>query len=238
MYNYKMRIAVCNRNKFYLKSIKLMIYSYAEKKKIDVMVECYLCGKDMLVSDYKYNIVFLEYCIDSAEGTETAKLLRQTDSFCSIIFTSIENRFGNDIFKVYPSGFLTYPITENELISVLNDYFHAKINGYPLLLKSGEDTVCLKSAEIVYLEADNKHCVVHLRKEKLSCNCTMRRVYDTLPKSVFLKINRAYVINSVYINKFNSEEVFLKTGDKLYISRNYRKDFKQNYYDFISAMQL
>ncbi len=238
MYNYGMRVAVCDGNGINRNSLKLMIYRYAERLKIDAVAEEYLCGNDMLASGKRYNMVFLDYNAEILNGMAVSRLLREGDCFCSIIFTSSENRFRNDIFKVSPSGFLTYPIKERDVVLLLDDYFRKKINGYPMLIKSGADTVCLNTNEIVYLEADNKHCVVHLKEKNLNCSRTMGSVYEVLPKVSFLKINRAFVINSEYINSFNSREVVLKTGDKLYISRNYRKDFKQGYFNFINTMQF
>ncbi len=233
-----MRIAICNRNRRYLDSLKLMLYRYAEKKRLEIAVECYYCGKDMLATKNRYNIVFLEYDAYSVNGLETAKTLRESDCFCSIIFIGNKNRFCNSIFKVSPSGFLTYPIDESEVVSVLDDCFRKKINGYPLLIKSSEDTVCLNSNEIFYIEANNKHCIISLGKKCINCNQTMGKLYEQLPKMVFLKINRANVINSEYINSFNAGEVTLKNGKKLYISRNYRKNFKENYCEFINTIRL
>jgi len=233
-----MRIAVYNENKNYLLQLKQIIYRYAEKYKLDVLVECFNCGKDLLASKNRYHIVFLDYCGENCEGLKIANMMMKIDNFCTIVFSGCESCFSNDIFTVSVRGFLTYPIKENEVCGVLSNYFSKKINGHPLLIKSGQDTVCLKTNEIVYIEANNKHCVVHLGEKSICCNKTMANVYEELPKMLFLKINRANVINSEYINRFNSNVVMLKTGKKLYISRNYRKDFKRNYSDFINRMSI
>lgn len=198
-----MRIAVCKSNKHYLNTLKLMIYRYAEKMKIEILTECYLCGKDMLASGNRFNIVFLDYNLAGEKGLQIAKAIRKFDSLCLIVFIGSDTCFAGDIVKVYPSDYLTYPINEAKVFGVLDEYFCKRGIKYPLLIKSGEDIVCLNTSEIVYLEASNKHCVVHLKEKSLNCNKTMACVYDQLPKILFLKINRAFVINSGYINRFN-----------------------------------
>ncbi len=232
-----MRLAIYNENINHLWQLKRIIYRYAEKYRMDILVECFSCGKALLASKNRYHMVFLDYG-ENYEGLEIASRLMETDSFCSVIFSGRKNLFNNSIFSVSVKGCLTYPIKEKEVCCVLENYFNKKINGYPLLIKSGMDTVCLKTNEIVYLEADNKHCVVHLGEKSIVCNKTMAKVYDALPKRLFLKINRANVINFEYINRFNSNEVMLKTGEKLYISRNYRKNFKRDYCELINVMKL
>ncbi len=49
----KMRIAVCNKDRNTLKKIKGMLYSYAEQKKFDLVVDCFLGGEDFLLQDRK-----------------------------------------------------------------------------------------------------------------------------------------------------------------------------------------
>ena len=231
-----MRIAIFNKNKNCLRQLKEIVYRYAEKFKIDISVECFICGKDLLASKNRYHIVFLDYGTENNSGLKTAVRLNEKDCFCSIIFTGFNKCFDNNVFAVHLTGCLTYPIKESEVVCVLDNYFRKRKNGYPLLIKSGTDTVCRNVNEIVYIEANNKHCVVHLGQESIDCNNTMANVYETLPKRLFLKINRSNVINSEYINKFNSDEVMMKTGERLYISRNYRKNFKEKYCDFINRL--
>ena len=57
----------------------------------------------------------------------------------------------------------------------------------------------------------------------------MARVFEALPKIYFLKINRSFIVNLGFINKYNTESVFLKNGEDLHITRTYYKNFKENY---------
>ncbi len=232
-----MRIALCNKNKKILENLKLIIYKYAEQKRIEIVVDCYYCGEEILSSGIKYNIIFIDYFLYGKNGLEVAKELRNTGCQSAIVFTSNSTHFVLDAFKVSPQAFLLLPVKEEELYSVLNEYFEKRGLDYPLWLKTGEDTVCLNTSEIVYLEANNKHCFVNLKSQSLRCNKTMACVYNQLPKSHFLKINRAFIVNSDYVNRYNSEEVFLKNGAKLRISRHYLKDFKQEYRSYINLRQ-
>jgi len=96
-----------------------------------------------------------------------------------------------------------------------------------------DDTVCLNSEEIFYIEASNKHCLIHLKNEIILCKKTMARVSEVLPKIHFQKINRAFIINLNCIDKYNSDSVFLKNGENLHITRTYYKSFKQNYFEYL-----
>lgn len=233
-----MRIAICDwdiKNLFLLKNA---IYRYAEKIRIDVLIECYQYGEKMLESGERYNLVFINYELLGNNGLEIAEKLRKIDAYTAIVFTGRSTDFIIETFKVNPFGFLLLPIRENQLNETLNTFFKKISNSYMLCLKNGDYMQCVNSNEIVYLEAWNKRCFVNLEKEKIVCNRTMARMYEVLPKSQFLKINRAFIINCNYVKKYNSEYVFLKNGESLPISRNYVKEFKVNFQNNIEFMRM
>lgn len=233
-----MRIAICCSELDYLNMLKTIIYRYAVKTKLELVVECYLNGEDMLRANRKYNIVFLEYGFTDRTRLKIAQKINALNPFCSMVLIGRDGVFAGDVFKINPEGYVTYSVNENQVFCILSEYFNKKGSKYPLLLKSGGETFCLNTDEIVYLEADNKHCIVHLEEDKINCNKTMAKVYEDLPKRLFLKINRAFVINFRYIDKFNSDSVILKNGERLYISRNYHKSFKEDYISLINELSF
>ena len=230
----KMKIAICEKNQGLLSRIKKQLYCYAESKRYDIAVDCYVCGEELLKSKTLYNIIFLGYNLAGENGLEIAKKLRESNNFSAIIFMSNYTGFVLESFKVKPYRFLVLPLKEGTIDSVLDDFFEEYSQNYPLWIKCGDDTVCLNMGDILYLEADNKHCIVHLEKEVLKCNRTMARVSTVLPRHCFGKINRAFIINFNHIRKYNSDCVSLTGGDSLHISRKYLNSFKEEYRTFLN----
>lgn len=230
----KMRIALCDRNKMFLKNLKSILYRYCESRRLDVVIDCYCKGEDMLASGLRYNVAFLNYTLCGENGLEIAKILRREYYNTAIIFMSSNQDFVFDAFKVNPYRFLLKPIKSEDLFIVMDEFFEEYGKDYPLWIKSRDSVFCLNTGDIYYLEADNKHCFIHLKEEKLPCNRTMARVFEVLPKYSFLKINRAFIINLNFITGYNSDLVFLKNGEKLHISRKYFKSFKQGYFEYLN----
>lgn len=230
----KMRIAICEKDQTYAKTIKDYIYRYAEVNRLDIVVDCYSYGEALLCSKIHYNLIFIGYELVDKKGLELAIEIRSFDTISSIVFISKNVDIIFETFKVNAYRFLVPPLKENELCSLLDDFFNKFGNDYPLWIRNSTETYCLNSEEIYYIEADNKHCIVHLKREALQCNKTMAKVSDVLPKSRFIKINRAYIVNMYHITKYNNENIFLRNGDILHISRNYLQNFKENYLFFIN----
>ena len=230
----KMRIAICEKELKPLKLIKEFIYHYAEVNRLDIVVDCYSHGEALLCSKTHYNLIFIGYELADKKGLDLAKEIRSFNTISSIVFISENIDIIFETFKVNAYRFLVPPVNENDICTLLDDFFKKFGSDYPLWIKNSEETYCLNSDDIYYLEADNKHCIVHLKREALHCNKTMAKVAVVLPKNHFIKINRAYIINIRHIIKYNNDNVFLRNGKALHISRNYLQYFKENYRFFIN----
>ena len=225
----KMRIAICDKDELLLKVIKNSVYDYAAKHRLDIVVDCYKSGEELLCSKLRYALIFLGYFLQGKNGLSIAQKIRESNNFSSIIFVSQNTDFVFQAFSVNPFRFLVPPINEEEYEAVLDDFFCKFGNDYPIWIKNREETVCLNTGEIYYLEANNKHSVVHTKKYAFNCNKTMARVYEVLPKGYFVKINRAYIVNLNSVFSYTSDEVQLKNGVRLRIGRRFLKAFKEEY---------
>ncbi len=228
-----MRLAICDGDLNFTSRIKTRVYSYAEDRELDIVVDCFTSGEQLLTAIQYYNIICLGYNLSGINGMETAERLRSRQITSEIIFISEHADFIFEAFKVSAFRFLLKSNWEGEIASVLDDCILASSSHRTLLVKCGTDEISVNTEDIYYLEADNKHCLIHLKKEVLSCNQTMARVYSFLPKNYFSKTNRAYVVNLDYISRYNPETIIMKNGKSLHPSRNYYKSFREEYRRFL-----
>lgn len=227
-----MRIAICDSDIKCAQKTKNMIYDYANKRRLELLVEIYDSSEALLESENNYLLIILDYHINGLNGLETAKQLRRKNCRSTIMFLSEYTGFIFESFKVMPHSFLLKPLGKKCFFAVLDDFFLYNPLHRPLWVKSGDDVFCFETHDIFYLEADNKNCFIGLRNGKVRCKKTMARVYGNLPKTHFGKINRAYVVNFNYITGYNNECISLVNGKTLHISRNYYKSFKDEYKSF------
>ncbi len=227
-----MRIAICDANNQNSLKLKHKLYLYSNEFKLDFVIDTFSKGEELLKSNRKYEIIFIEYYLSGINGLETAKLLRKSNIQSKIIFISQNTNFILETFCVSPFRFLTKPLNDKKLYQTLEDYFTETTTHRTLWINNGINTFCIYTDEIFYLEADNKYCYIHLKDITIPCKKTMARVYAALPKLHFQKINRAFIVNLDVINKYNSENVSLKNGEQLHITRTYFKTFKQNYLEY------
>ncbi len=228
-----MKIAICDSNKVFSNQLKHILYNYANSRRIDLLVEIFESGEALLKTENQYLLIFLEYSLSGIDGLKTAKILRKEHNDSKIIFISQNTDFVLEAFKVNPYRFLTKPLCQNTLYNELNDFFNNKNTHYPLWINDGNNTFCFSTNDISYIEANNKYCYIHLLDSVILAKKTMARVFEVLPKFHFQKINRAYIVNMNYINRYNNDYIFLKNGENLHITRTYYKIFKENFFEYL-----
>ena len=234
----KMRIAICDLDKGFMARLKKIIYSYAELHKMDLVAECFVSGEKIIENPARYNMVFSDNLLQGMTGIEMAARLREQNSSLPIIFVSDRIDFIYDAFKVGTFRFLRKSNLETELYNTLDEYFRKFGSDHPMWIKVGRDTVFLHTDEIYYVEADNKHCKIHLEDKTLDCSRTMAKVCSILPKNQFCKTNRAFIVNLNHIRRYNNDVIEMKNGVTLHPSRKYYKDFKEEFRQFLRPYEL
>jgi DNA-binding LytR/AlgR family response regulator len=229
----KMRIAVCDDDKAFIAVLKPYINEYANKHKLEAFVDAYIGGEFLLKSEIKYDIIYLDYQMGGLDGMETARKLRERNIWCSIIFVTNYPDFVYEAFTVEAFRFLRKPINKAMVFQTLDDYFKKYGNDYPIVLRSADrQNVTVDTKDIVFLEAMRKHCIIHTKDAQYECTRTMAVVSRMLPPNHFFKINKAFIVNFNHIDRYNTEFVLFKNGEKAYISRKYLPFFKKAYRDY------
>lgn len=224
-----MKIAICNSNEKQFREMKEAIYLYAENKRIEMIVVKFRDAQEILFSKKSFELIILCCHESDFKACEIAKKIKEVKHESAIVFLSPDTSFVLEAFKVNAFRFLIEPVKKSDLFSVLDDFFESNGNDYFLWFKSHADTFCVNTKEIVFIEAENKHCYINLADDSFRYNRTMAKVFETLPKNHFFKINRSYIVNGDYIRGYNSQSVFLKTGEELRITRSFLPDFVAAY---------
>jgi DNA-binding LytR/AlgR family response regulator len=229
---YKINIAVCDDEEFFRSSVRNSINAYANKHSPEFFVDEYSNGEDLLRSSGNYDIILLDYKMGGMDGLETARIIREKNINCTIIFMTNFPYFVYESFEVSTYRFFTKPLDEAKLHKAFDDYFETYENDYPLLLKIGRDNVCIQIQDIVFLEADNKKCYINLVDKRYHCAKTMTAVASLLPKNSFYKVHRSFTINFNYVMSYDYQHIRFINEAYAHIGRKYIKSFREAYRAF------
>lgn len=104
-----------------------------------------------------------------------------------------------------------------------------KFNDY-ILVRSGKEVKKIKLSEIMYIGVDGKYIELHTSDRRYFIRFTLSSILDKLPDN-FVKIHKAYVINTDYLDTINIEDNTIRIGkENLPMSRSYKKELFDKYY--------
>ena len=90
----------------------------------------------------------------------------------------------------------------------------------------GHKRVCIH--DIVYLEAQQNYCVIHLlkgnEKSRMMVTVPMCEVLEDLNPDLFVRIHRSYTVNIEHINIIAGYMVEMDNGKDINIGREYRNN--------------
>lgn len=234
-----MNIAICDDEKIWQNELIKHLNEYRQKRKIDIFVQCFSDGRSCCESkNDKYDIIFMDYQMEAANGIETARKIRKTNSDSIIIFVSAYPQVALDTFEVKTFRFLSKPIDKTKLFKAIDDYL-AEIDIDSLLIfKTHEKTIRIKISEIIYAEAQRNHTVIHTEKENFEILKNLKSVEKMLPKEKFFRCHNAYITSFRHIKYHNNTEIYYDDDSVAYISRSTSAKFKLALQEFISKYDL
>lgn len=96
--------------------------------------------------------------------------------------------------------------------------------GDHLFVKMGNRLEKARVQDILFIEADDKHCYLHLPEKRYIVHMSLKQIRDQLDEQVFFQSHRSYLINISRIKTINlDDQVVLFEGKEAPISKRNRE---------------
>lgn len=171
--------------------------------------------------DWQPDIILMDINLEG--NLEGISLSQEKNEDAQIIFITgqTDSKTVEDALKISPQSYLTKPIREVDLLTAIKIIIQKKQKQY-VFVKDGYDDIKLKLEDIIYIQSDKNYLDIITTNSKFTIRNTLQEFCKQLPSS-FKQIHRSIFVNSDFIDKISSDELFAK-GYKLPISRNFRQN--------------
>lgn len=225
-------IGICDDSALVCAYIEQCVTAKAEKEEIIINTEMWSSGEALLKDlrgNCRVDILFLDIELLEMSGIEAAEIIRrQMDDYdMQIIYISGIESYAFDLIKTQPLDFLVKPLDVEridaafmlacKLLGKRERFFEYTVG----------KTVCRIPLDSIYYFCSEGHLIrVVLKEGEKSFYGKIKEIFSGLPLSFYM-IHQSYIVNSEYIYKYSYESIELYNGEKLPISKAYRKTVRE-----------
>lgn len=182
-------------------------------------------------------LVFLDIQMPGISGIEFAKSIPKTTL---VIFTTAFAEFALDSYEVDAIDYLVKPIEPVRFGKAVE-----KAIAYHQLLVSeekknvenienvGNEYIFVKSdrrffkvnlKDILFIEGLKDYVILQLQDQRIITHMNLKTMHEMLPKNIFLRVNRSYIVNKEQIDSFDNNDIFIRSYE-IAIGNFYRDSF-------------
>ncbi len=220
-------IAICDDEPCMSDALRQMVSAFFCGKNIDTMITQYTSGEQLLHSQKKIDILFLDIQMGGLSGMETAKKLRRRKFKGFLIFITVLREMVFDAFEVQAFDYLVKPIDETRfehmmgrLLSSLQD-----AGGAGLLIQKGYESSIIPFEDIVFCEIIDRKVYVHLVSSEIIDFYDRIDHLETKLDDSFFRCHRSFLIHLKYLKSYKNGTAYMENGKEIPVSRLRSKEF-------------
>ncbi len=223
-------IAVCDDEKCTSEKIEKMAKDFFRKKNIDISVVKYSSGEELLESNKRMDILFLDIGMQGMDGIETARMLRAYGYKGFLVFITVLKEMVFQSFEVQPFDYLIKPVQEKNFDKTMERLFRSMQDrstsekGH-LLVQKGYESNIISFQDITCCEIIDRKVYLYLESgEVIDYYDRIQNLEKKLDRR-FFRCHRSYLINLNYLKSYRNNTAYMADGKEIPVSRLRSREF-------------
>lgn len=228
-----LRIAICDDEQSSVEELYLKIQNAADELLESAEIHRFTSGSDILKSQIKFNLIFLDIEMPETDGIETAEKIRSFDSQVQIVYVTNYRDFMKKAYSVHAFDYIQKPADSILIKKVIEDYLKILNPAKSEILKFNSlmsENIYIAADEIVYIScgAKKRTIIVITENSEYICKGKITEIYKTLDSMDFFMPHRSHIINLSFVRSFKrNEKIIMINGDEIPLSKGNSADFEK-----------
>lgn len=229
---YVIRIAVCDDDVEIAEELSITIEKVMSEVNEDSKVYSFTNGCEMLESNIKFSLIFLDIEMPGLNGIETAQKIREVDSHVQIVYVTNYQDYMRNAYRVHAFDYIQKPIEYASMHTVICDYLKtisSATNDVIEFTTEGSEKILLNANEIITIMCGYKRrtVVVITTEKEYTFKGTITGIHETLDEHEFFMPNRSCIINMSMVKSFKrNKNITMNDGQDVSLSKGNTKLFE------------
>ena len=226
------RIAICDDDEKTARSLEKSVAQFFEEHQVRFKIDNFQDSKSFwyeIDEDTVYHLIFLDIEMPGLTGMDLARDIRKKLPEAILVFVSSYEKYVYDTFQYRAFRFIPKDQLSQRLEGALSDALREMQygEGQYYVAQTGRDLVKIPLKSIIYIWREEKNAVFLMTGGSLHyVRRTLKQVYDDLPKTEFVWIDRG-ICGLSQISRIESDEAVLSDGTRLKIAKGKVYELKE-----------
>lgn len=236
-----MKVAICDDESRWVEEIKERIEDLRYEETMEVEIDCFTNQEELLekAAAEKYHLIYLDIEMEGKNGIEVARILKECNPTCIVIFVTAFENYVTDAFKVsafqYISKPIDYRLFKAELQRAINKY---KKTNLIKIFKVKEGKRAFNLSEIISVESYYNTTLIRTTRGTFVTNYeNLRKIRKEILDYDFVRVQSGFIVNMNYIIGMKYREVELVTGQVLSVSMTGFQRVLEKYHRFLNTRE-
>lgn len=216
------RVAIVDDSKTDAEYVQSILSAWAQDRQAGVQAQRFTSAENFLfcyADDRAWDILLLDIEMGAMDGVSLARRIRQENELVQIVFLTGFPDFMAEGYEVSALHYLMKPVAKEKLFAVLDKAAgNLRKNEKQLAISFDRQTELVPLSKITYIEAQKQYVVVHTDTQEYRMKASLADTEKELDE-YFLKCQRSFIVNLRHVLRINNDNVVLKTGAEVPISR-------------------
>ena len=225
-----MKIAIVDDEQKWIDLAKQQTMNYWKQ---DVQICTYQDGVTFLKANETFDFILMDIEMPEMDGFDTIKEYRKWNETGLVLILTTHVEMSRKGYQVDAFRYIDKLHMEEELQEAFASG-EKRLSGEKQVVipikNAGEIEIALN--KILYFEIELREVKLCTETEKYACVESISKLEKRLKTEGFFMAHRSYLVNFQWVQSFTNNEIIMKNGDKLNLSRRRYKEWKTAYLEW------
>lgn len=212
-----MKIAICDDELRIRKEVENALSNYFSEKLINVEIQLFENGEDLLNSEINFDMAFLDVEMPIVSGVEIGKKLKQKFSNIVIFMITAYSEYLDDAFELGAYRFLQKPLDITRFYRSLDAALLSISSKEVKFICANNESAIISTNSIIFCESYKRKTRIVTTNGEFISKERLDFWKEKLCELNFYSPHASFIINFNYIESFNRKSLVLAIEDRTFL---------------------